>query len=263
MSDPNHPETVEGCQYLYRYRNAAGALLYVGRSGNPLVRFKHGHRSKDWHADIAEIELEEFATLADVMAAEVEAIQTEGPLYNVMHTASGRQRRQVRPKTPELPKVSGFKAGNLHGGFWSHTAGSWADPPNGVIAQLLGVTESTKVLRFTFGADFAFTEDTYFSPAVVDQAPALLELQTANMAALVRTIESAGYAVTGSEVSAGVIDAPPYVRLALNSNDAGGDWPVLEVVTAIRSGAGVVGVSHWFAGMGSSLSFVSKGRYPS
>lgn len=67
---------------LYRLRDAAGTLLYVGISGSALARWL-AHNRRPWWPDVAAVEVKHFPTLAEVRSAETTAIREEGPLYNI------------------------------------------------------------------------------------------------------------------------------------------------------------------------------------
>lgn len=70
-------------QVLYRFYNAAGDLLYVGITNNPTNRFTDHMVSKSWWSEVAQTRLEFHANRAEVEAAELRAIQTESPRYNI------------------------------------------------------------------------------------------------------------------------------------------------------------------------------------
>jgi hypothetical protein len=68
---------------LYRHFNKARALLYVGISVNPLERLR-GHRATShWYEQIEIVTIEHYPTREVALDAEVEAINTEKPLYNI------------------------------------------------------------------------------------------------------------------------------------------------------------------------------------
>lgn len=77
-----------GAIYVYRLFDAHGDLLYVGCSNNLLFRqYIHG-REKEWFPDVATWRLVgPFLSRAGAEAVERQAIQTEKPRHNVMHTA--------------------------------------------------------------------------------------------------------------------------------------------------------------------------------
>lgn len=70
-------------QTLYRFWNADGELLYVGISVRPWDRWKQHRGDKPWWEEVTSVTLENFATRAEVLAAELQAIRTEAPKYNI------------------------------------------------------------------------------------------------------------------------------------------------------------------------------------
>ena len=68
---------------LYRWFDAAGALLYVGISDSLASRTKAHARGSEWYPKAARSTLESFETREAAMAAEKKAIKTEGPQYNL------------------------------------------------------------------------------------------------------------------------------------------------------------------------------------
>ena len=76
--------------HLYRHYDAKGALLYVGISLSALARLGQHKQCSHWFDQIAAITIEHFATRADALLAESEAIRKERPLYNVAQ--SNRQK---------------------------------------------------------------------------------------------------------------------------------------------------------------------------
>lgn len=68
---------------VYRIHNDVGELLYVGCSNRPERRIEQHKRDQAWASEIATVTLESFATRDLALAAEMRAIQTEGPRYNV------------------------------------------------------------------------------------------------------------------------------------------------------------------------------------
>ena len=70
--------------YVYRMWDKNGVLLYIGKSNNPLNRWKQ-HRKKPWFEQVARFEYEPHPDEASAYAAEREAIKTEHPLYNIVN----------------------------------------------------------------------------------------------------------------------------------------------------------------------------------
>jgi hypothetical protein len=69
--------------YLYRHFDAAGSLLYVGKSVKHLERLAQHRATAHWYDRIAVIKIERFPTEAEALAAEDVAIKTENPECNI------------------------------------------------------------------------------------------------------------------------------------------------------------------------------------
>lgn len=67
---------------LYRFFDADGALLYVGITADIEQRWS-GHQSKPWWPDVAEKTVQWHDDRPSALVAELEAIKTEAPRYNV------------------------------------------------------------------------------------------------------------------------------------------------------------------------------------
>jgi len=74
---------------LYRFYDADYELLYIGQTISPRTRFKDHAITKDWWEDVAKIELVRFNGPIELSQAEIRAIKTEKPKYNVMHNKQG------------------------------------------------------------------------------------------------------------------------------------------------------------------------------
>lgn len=68
---------------LYRFFNSRGQLLYVGITVNPAARFRDHRQQQRWWDEVRGIGLTQYATREELAAAEIRAIQTEHPAYNV------------------------------------------------------------------------------------------------------------------------------------------------------------------------------------
>jgi len=68
---------------LYRMFAADGGLLYVGISSRAAMRWEQHRGEKPWWSEVARITVEHFADRAAALAAELAAIRSEGPLYNI------------------------------------------------------------------------------------------------------------------------------------------------------------------------------------
>lgn len=68
---------------LYRLYDTEDRLLYVGISVNPDMRWRQHANDKLWWSTVSRKEVEWFETRPEACEAEVRAIQSEQPLYNV------------------------------------------------------------------------------------------------------------------------------------------------------------------------------------
>lgn len=71
---------------VYRLFDASGALLYIGCSYNPTSRWRTHRQLKAWWHEVATTDVVWFETLVEAERAEQEAILTEHPKYNIVHT---------------------------------------------------------------------------------------------------------------------------------------------------------------------------------
>lgn len=82
---------------LYRIYDVDEALLYVGATTNPALRFVAHASFQPWWTTAAKITLEHFSGIEKLAAAELAAIRTETPRFNRAHTdapRSGSARRR-------------------------------------------------------------------------------------------------------------------------------------------------------------------------
>lgn len=81
----------ERTQYLYRLRDAAGRLLYVGVTWNPRARMaEHRRYNSVWFAAVDDVSMTEYATRHEAERAERDAITRERPAMNFMDSAEHR-----------------------------------------------------------------------------------------------------------------------------------------------------------------------------
>jgi predicted GIY-YIG superfamily endonuclease len=71
--------------WVYRYFDAEDALLYVGVAFDVLKRAVSHRRHSPWWPLAATYTEERYPTRIAALAAEAEAIRTEGPLFNIVH----------------------------------------------------------------------------------------------------------------------------------------------------------------------------------
>jgi len=79
------PDFMQRQQTLYRLFDENDRLLYVGIAWNVRNRFYNHKADKVWWGDVARHELEEYPDRDSVLKAEMLAIKTEFPIYNVLH----------------------------------------------------------------------------------------------------------------------------------------------------------------------------------
>lgn len=72
----------QGPTHVYRLFGSADALLYVGITCWLATRLGDHKRTKAWWSEVVRVEVETFATRAEALAEECEAIDTESPLHN-------------------------------------------------------------------------------------------------------------------------------------------------------------------------------------
>jgi len=70
---------------LYRWWDASGNLLYVGKSIRLLSRIEQHRRNSKFFDEAASMTIERFPDELTLGLAEVDAIRSEKPLYNILH----------------------------------------------------------------------------------------------------------------------------------------------------------------------------------
>jgi len=68
---------------LYRHFDSAGKLLYVGISLNTVARLAQHRNESNWFKQIDTIKIQHFPTRGAALRAELAAIRTEKPKYNI------------------------------------------------------------------------------------------------------------------------------------------------------------------------------------
>jgi len=82
---------------LYRFFNEEGTLLYVGVTTMGLARWSEHARYKDWWPLVASTTTDHFTDQGEALAAELAAIRSEHPTYNIAG-ADRPQRRTTRTR---------------------------------------------------------------------------------------------------------------------------------------------------------------------
>lgn len=88
---------------LYRMYDATDALLYVGITMNVEDRFADHRAMKAWWAEVVDIKLEHFPTREAVEQAERDAIRTERPRFNVVHSVDVIRKQRTSGRTVMKP----------------------------------------------------------------------------------------------------------------------------------------------------------------
>lgn len=81
---------------VYRLYDAAGSLLYIGASKDPVHRWSDEHRHAPWWSEVAAYEWTRHPSRAEARSVEQEALRAKPGKYNVHGTArhGENQRRQ-------------------------------------------------------------------------------------------------------------------------------------------------------------------------
>jgi predicted GIY-YIG superfamily endonuclease len=85
---------------LYRFYDASDALLYVGITGELKTRFAQHAADKRWWAKVARKTVEWHPTRQAASLAELAAIRTEHPAYNVAGAPTAKRKRRGAPFAP-------------------------------------------------------------------------------------------------------------------------------------------------------------------
>jgi len=108
------------CTALYRAFDSGGLLLYVGISKNFGVRWRHHAKNQPWWDEVQRLTVDLCASRSEAMAAELAAIRTEGPKYNIAHVAPDVSLDELLsfPVTfglPEAARVLGVSTSSAYG----------------------------------------------------------------------------------------------------------------------------------------------------
>lgn len=70
--------------YVYSFRDAQGALLYVGATeGDPQARIALHRDAHDWFDDVADVTIDEYPNALAAATAERQMLIDERPMYNI------------------------------------------------------------------------------------------------------------------------------------------------------------------------------------
>lgn len=104
-------------EFVYRMFDPTGALLYIGTCSDITGRLKgHEEASPFFDPETTVTDLAEYDTRAERQAAEVEAIRTEFPRWNIIHRA---------PNHPDGHARTWFEVADLHPGTFRHQVLHW------------------------------------------------------------------------------------------------------------------------------------------
>ncbi|GGN39484.1 putative GIY-YIG superfamily endonuclease [Actinoplanes campanulatus] len=96
-------EDADQDQTLYRFYDASDALLYIGITGDPGIRWYDHAKLKGWWRDVMTVKVEHFDTRKEVEAAEKSAIVTERPVHNITYNSDKRRLAAVVIGPPTDP----------------------------------------------------------------------------------------------------------------------------------------------------------------
>lgn len=91
---------VDTTHRLYRFYSDGGVLLYIGITDNLATRWNNHRRNKSWWDDVRSMTVEVYPSREALEAAEIEAIRTERPLYNIVHNRPMAAKATTRRSTP-------------------------------------------------------------------------------------------------------------------------------------------------------------------
>jgi hypothetical protein len=117
---------------LYRFFDAGGDLLYIGKSVNVWSRFTSHRRTSKFYPEAARVELQRgFASAGELDKAEVSAIRAEHPKFNIVHNDTTASRpayvaTSIEADTPAPPAT--IDQPKWQAGVWNRIS-PWDDLP--------------------------------------------------------------------------------------------------------------------------------------
>lgn len=139
------PEDTCQPHVLYRFFAADGALLYVGITIDPRIRWRsHSKTKPNWRL-VSTVTLEHFDSRREAETAEILAIQREQPAWNIQHRL-GADCPQTRPQRPSRFVAVAISAADIE---CAARAGEWL--PIGQVATVLRVSRNKVHLMIKSG----------------------------------------------------------------------------------------------------------------
>jgi hypothetical protein len=102
---------------LYRHFDAAGRLLYVGISLSAVQRLGQHKAGARWFGEIANVTIEWMGSRDDATAAELRAIRSENPAWNVAGRLQPKVWRRAAPRARKAWAVLHVDSGLLDGPY--------------------------------------------------------------------------------------------------------------------------------------------------
>lgn len=138
--------------FLYRLRDADGALLYVGVTNDWPTRMKQHQRDKAWFPAVAATEVVPIGgNRAQLEAIELAVIKIEAPIHNIQHNERRLSLPAPRPATKitkvsdvHTPGVPMFTHHTGTGGGRHYYAGDFVETASGRGALVSWVPEDVK-----------------------------------------------------------------------------------------------------------------------
>ncbi len=124
------PFAGDSSQWLYRLYDAAGALLYVGVTQCGEERFAEHRAAKSWWPDVDRTTVQTYATRAEVLLAERQAIYREKPLHNIVHARTGRRLYGDEP----IPLSEPLTQGAAHAAALDRLSAVWYGPKGDLVS---------------------------------------------------------------------------------------------------------------------------------
>jgi hypothetical protein len=93
---------------LYRHFDETSQLLYVGVSLSAAQRLAQHRDHAHWFERITRVEMQNFDSRDQALAAERMAIQTENPLFNIQHSTLPKAEKIEKLEKPRKPNLAAW-----------------------------------------------------------------------------------------------------------------------------------------------------------